>query len=58
MRRAVILGIDGLSPELVKLWLDDLPNLKKMQSKIEKDEERKAWDNTPTSFELETWLNK
>ncbi len=33
MRRAVILGIDGLSPELVKLWLDDLPNLKKMQSK-------------------------
>ena len=29
MRRAVILGIDGLSPELVKLWLDDLPNLKK-----------------------------
>jgi predicted AlkP superfamily phosphohydrolase/phosphomutase len=31
MRRAVLLGIEGLNPELIKLWLDDLPNLKKLQ---------------------------
>ena len=31
--------------------------LKDMRRKITADEERKAWDNTPTSLELERWLN-
>ncbi|MHC4181923.1 MAG: alkaline phosphatase family protein [Planctomycetota bacterium] len=31
MRKAVVLGIDGLHPTLVNQWLDNLPNLKKLQ---------------------------
>lgn len=32
MAKIVVVGLDGLSPELVKLWGSDLPNLSKMQS--------------------------
>lgn len=32
--------------------------LRKMRQKIDSDKERKAWDNTPTAFELECWLAK
>ena len=31
MSKVVVLGLDGFNPELVKGWLDDLPNLKKLQ---------------------------
>lgn len=31
MRRAVVLGISGLNPDLVQMWIDELPNLKKMR---------------------------
>jgi predicted AlkP superfamily phosphohydrolase/phosphomutase len=31
MRKIVVLGIDGLNPQAVARWLDDLPNLRKMQ---------------------------
>jgi len=29
--KVVVLGLDGFSPELVERWLEDLPNLKKLQ---------------------------
>lgn len=32
MAKAVVLGLDGFNPELVKLWADELPNLMQMQS--------------------------
>jgi len=31
MARMLIVGLDGLNPELIRDWLDDLPNLKRMQ---------------------------
>ena len=31
MSKIVVLGLDGLNPELVKRFSDELPNLKKMQ---------------------------
>jgi len=31
MYRAVVLGVDGLNPEMLRRWLDDLPSLKKIQ---------------------------
>ncbi len=31
MPKIVVLGLEGLSPQLVKQWLDKLPNLKEMQ---------------------------
>ncbi|NIO04098.1 MAG: hypothetical protein GTN74_05635 [Proteobacteria bacterium] len=31
MHRMIVLGVDGLNPDTVKQWLDDLPHLKKMQ---------------------------
>ena len=31
MRKILVLGIDGLNPHAVTRWLDDLPNLSKMQ---------------------------
>jgi len=33
MRRAVVLGISGLNPELVQRWIGELPILKKMREK-------------------------
>jgi len=31
MHKVVVLGLDGFNPRLVERWLEDLPNLKKMQ---------------------------
>ena len=31
MNNIVVLGVDGLNPELVRQWLDSMPNLKEMQ---------------------------
>jgi len=31
MRRVVVLGIDGLNPDLLKFWMEDLKNIKEMQ---------------------------
>jgi len=33
MRKIVVLGIDGFDPELVHRWINEMPNLKKMQEK-------------------------
>jgi predicted AlkP superfamily phosphohydrolase/phosphomutase len=31
MHKIVVLGVEALNPQMVKQWLDDLPNLKRMQ---------------------------
>jgi len=31
--KMVVLGLSGFNPELVEGWLEDLPNLRKMQEK-------------------------
>ena len=31
MSKIIVLGLDGLSPELVEKWSDELPNLSKLQ---------------------------
>ena len=51
MSKIVVLGLDGFNPELVERWLEDLPNLKKLQ-------QEGIWEKMESSVPLmspQTW---
>ncbi len=53
MRRAVLLGISGLNPDLVQKWIDELPVLKNMQ-------EQGAWsmlESTVPPLSPAAWIS-